>query len=310
MLRSILSTSLLTLSLIVYGQSANVKRTQEYFAAYEAADFDLMGSYWHDSVMLQDFIVGELYQIDDTYYGAETVLKLWKQAFSVKPNYIDITVRDQFESGNYVVTHLTLEISNRQNEKNVVTSGDMITVLKFKGDKIIEHHDYADYLAWGRQTRSQRLAETNVDGPQVGNLAIAEQYIAAYSSQNPKGMRDLYHDDIIFKDLTAKDTFKSDDFELEGKSVVFAFWDNILTASKAKYINVKINGMFYSASYVVLDTQFSMILPESWTGGKPNVLVSFPIKTILQIKDGKILKHYDFADYNTYNEQIKLQTGS
>jgi predicted ester cyclase len=50
------------------------------------------------------------------------------------------------------------------------------------------------------------------------------------------------------------------------------------------------------------------ILEQPWTNGKDGVFVRFPIKTILQIKDDKILRHWDFADYDSYREQIDIQS--
>lgn len=311
-----MTKSIITLTLTalifngIHAQTNNVEITNQFFKAYEEMDFDKMASYWDDSLKLQDFIVAEMYKIEDTYYGRQTALDLWKQAFSVKPNYIRISVREQFTSGNFVVSDLSFESSSSNNEKTAITKGEMFTIFKFHNGKITEHYDFGDYYTWGRQIRSVLKGEHHVNYPEEKNLDIARAYIDAYSHSDLEKMSSFYADDVEFKDLTAKDVFKANNFEQNGKAQVKSFWKGVLIDPKTKYLNVKIDGAFYSASYVMLNTTFAMILPASWTGGKENVYVQFPIKTILQIKEGKITKHYDFADYDLYHEQIRLQTAN
>ena len=298
----------LLINLTGQAQTSNLQTSNLFFKAYEAADFDLMATYWSDSVMQQDLIVGELYGIEGVWHGKETVLSMWKRAFSRKPHYIKIDIREQFTSGNYVVTDLSYESGNNFGGKAGITRGEMFTIFKFDEGKIIEHYDFGDYFAWERQIQSITEGKHNLPREQASNLKVAEEYIAAYSQKDVDKMFSLYAENVDFKDLTAKDIFGGDNFEKHGRNEVKAFWKQVLVDSKPDHVDVKINGMFYSGSYVMLNTTFSMVLPSAWTNGVKNVMVSFPIKTILQIKEGKILQHLDFADYDTYNQQIKLQT--
>ena len=278
-----------------------------FFEAYEQMDFDKMGSYWHDSLKFQDLIVSELYGLEETYYGRETMLQLWKKVFSKKPNYMDISILDQFVSGDYVVTHLILESSISRGEKTAISNGEMFTIFKIENDKITEHYDFGDYYRWDRQMKSVMEGKHKVDFPEATNVDIAREYIKAYASGDVESMASFYADKIDFKDLTAKNVFKSQNYELQGKDQVKSFWKGVLVDSNPGFLNVEIDGLFYASNFVMLNTRFSMVLPKAWTGGKDGVYVNIPIKTILQIKDGKIIKHFDFADYNVYNKQIALQ---
>lgn len=278
-----------------------------FFDAYEQMDFDKMGSYWDDSLKFQDLIVSELYGLEETQYGRETMLKLWKKVFSKKPNYMDISILDQFVSGDYVVTHLILESSISRGEKTAISNGEMFTIFKIENDKITEHYDFGDYYRWDRQMKSVMEGKHNVSYPEATNIMIARDYIKAYASGDVETMASFYADQIDFKDLTAKNVFKSQNYELQGKDKVKSFWKGVLVDSNPGFLNVEIDGSFYASNFVMLNTRFSMVLPKTWTGGKEGVYVNIPIKTVLQIKEGKIIKHFDFADYNVYNKQIALQ---
>ncbi len=286
----------------------NINITNSFFKAYEEMDFEKMASYWDDSVTFQDVIAGEVYGINDTYMGRQANLDLWKQAFSKRPNYIHINIREQYASGNFVINDVHFENSTTNEGKTAIIRGEMFTIFEFKDGKIIKHFDFGDYTSWARQTSSVYKDQHTFKTNEATNISIAKKYFEAYADSDINRMKEFYASDVEFKDLTAKDIFNSPGFEISGKEGVTNFWKGVLVDSNAKYSNVKVNGVFYSASYVMLNTTFSMILPESWVGGKKDVLVSFPIKTILQIKDGKVHKHWDFADYVTYQSQIALQT--
>ncbi len=286
----------------------NIKITNDFFKAYEQLDFDQMSSYWHDSVAFNDVIASELYGIKDTYLGRQTILTLWKQAFSKKPDYIRIDIKEQFATGHFVVSDMSFENSTTNEGKTVIIKGEMITVFEFRDGKIIKHFDFGDYASWARQTASLNNNKGLSTEQESYNASVASEYMAAYSNKDVAKMSEYYDSAVEFKDLTANDFFNSTDYEKTGKEAVSQFWQGVLIDSKAKYSKVKVNGLFSSASYVILNTTFSMILPSSWTGGNENVFVSIPIKTILQIKNGKVHKHWDFADYKTYQKQIALQT--
>lgn len=298
-------------STLGFSQSAKSRQVEVanlFFKAYEELNFDKMATYWDDSVILKDFVVAELYQIPEQFKGRENVLNLWKQAFAKLPNYLKIDIHNQFESGPYVVTNLSLESSASQGDKVGITRGEMFTIFKFEGDQIVEHLDFGDYFTWGRQIESVLRGNHHKKYPEEVNLQTARAYMEAYSQLDVAKMKSFYADSVEFKDLTAKEAFKGNVFEFNGREAVARFWQKNLADAKPQFMNVLVEGAFFSGSFVMLNTRFSMVLPASWTGGVPHVYVNIPIKTILQIKDGKIYRHYDFADYSLYQQQIALQT--
>lgn len=307
MKNAIIAIVFICVSSVAANAQNKITIANNFFDAYEQMDFDKMGSYWDDSLKFQDLIVSELYGLEETQYGRETMLKLWKKVFSKKPNYMDISILDQFVSGDYVATHLILESSISRGEKTAISNGEMFTIFKIVNDKITEHYDFGDYYRWDRQMKSVMEGKHNVDYPEAANVKIARDYIKAYASGDVETMASFYADQIDFKDLTAKNVFKSQNYELQGKDKVKSFWKGVLVDSNPGFLNVEIDGLFYASNFVMLNTRFSMVLPKTWTGGKEGVYVNIPIKTILQIKEGRIIKHFDFADYNVYNKQIALQ---
>lgn len=287
--------------------TTNLSVTRSFFEAYEAGDFDKMSTFWHDSIILMDPIIAELYGYDAKHVGRQVVLDLWKGAFAKKPNYINIDIHKQFTSKNYVVNDLILEISTTKDNQAVVTTMRMFSVFKFEDGKIIEHIDFPDYFAWERQSNSAK-GDHKISKKEKSNVDVALNYMAAYAASDVQAMSAFYTSGVVFKDLTAKDFFGSSNFEQTGKANVAEFWKAVLVDTQAKYLSVNVNSTFYSGSYVMLNTTFSMVLPPTWTGGKENVLVSFPIQTVLQIIDGRVAQHWDFADYDSYRSQISIQT--
>ncbi|WP_436515629.1 nuclear transport factor 2 family protein [Ekhidna sp. To15] len=274
-------TFLLTLSIgLISAQSPNAKLLSNITGTLEQHDYIGLTKYWNDSITYKNFTLDE----NKLYVGKSECITHFKETYP-KTMDVNFVIREQFQSGNYIVADLFYESSNGK-----VT--EMFTVLRLKNGVIIEQFDFV---------------KTGVNGD-LSSMKIALEYIMAYSNKDLQKMSSFYSDNIVFKDLTAKDAFKSSNFELEGIDAVTQLWKGIIIESNTSYINVKVNNSFQAGPFIMLNTTFSMILPGAWTGGTEGVFVNFPIKTILKIEEGKIILHYDFADYNAYAHQIKIQT--
>lgn len=285
----------------------NISNANKLLKAYEELKFEKMASYWHDSIVFKDVMLKDLYKMDDTYIGKEKALSLWKAAFKNKPNYIKIDVKEQFTSGNYVVTVLSLEISSTSKVQTAISKGEMFTVFKFdKEGKIVEHSDYGDYYTWDRQSRSVFKSEHKIERVEEQNVAIAKDYLKMYSRNDLNGMEKYYTDTSNFIDPTANDAFNTNQYVGKGKESVLKTFKEVFDSTKDTYFNFDLKTTFYSGNYVMMNSTFSMILPDTWSEGK-NVYVSIPVLTILKIKNGKILEHIDYANYDLYKKQIKLQ---
>lgn len=286
----------------------NLTLARNYLKAYEELDFDKMGTFYHDSIVFEDLIYEEVYKQPGRVEGKDNVVNTWKSAFQHKPEYIRITVREAFASGSYVVLDQIFENMTRAGEKTSLIKGQMLTVLKFKAGKIIEQKDFAEYSAFNRQMLFQSRNE-KITIPINPNIAIALDYMKAYTAWDIDQMSTHYDASVHFTDFIAVEAFKGSTFDHVGKENVTAFWKGIFENKKPEFVNVTVQNVYATSSFVVLHTLFELVLPDAWTPKSTDrVFVSFPIKTVLQFKDGKIISQQDFANYAQYNKQIGLQT--
>lgn len=277
------------------------KITRDYLQAFEQMDFDKMGTFLHDSV--------QFFDIGSQATGKKNVIDIWKKTFTPRPLRIQFDIREHFVSGSFVVLDMRYEVVNVVEGKKVLLNIEVISVLQFRDGKIILLHDYPDFTAYGRQLASQlenKKARSNEVGEQ--NMSTTMRYYEAYSRWDVASMSTFFHDAIEFKDLTAKDMFKGGKFEHFGKEAVSGFWSGIFGNEQLSYVDMVVNNAFTAGDYVIVNTTLSLVLPSSWTGNAPGkVFVTLPIKSLLGFRDGKIIRQYDFADYNLYNKQIQVQ---
>ncbi len=137
---------------------------------------------------------------------------------------------------------------------------------------------------------------------------LALDYMKAYSDWNYEKMSTFYHDSIHFIDPTAQVAFKQK-FEHKGIENVKNSFKRIYGEAKPEFVVFKVNSHFISDNFAIINSTFESILPEEWFGDKANgkVFIALPVVTILKFAGDKIISHIDYADYNTYRQQIKLQ---
>jgi len=291
-----------------FGQFNKMEIANQFYEAYKALDFLSMVKFWNDSIKYHDPIALEILDFPATLKGKEALLKMYKNQFKKKPNYFHLNIIDQFLCGDYVVSHVIFESSISEKEEMLIVKRELFTILKIQNGKIVELYNYGDYFNWNNQGKSNFIKKNDTNLlPVKVNVRVVKDFIKAYSQADVEVMSSYYADSIDFKDLTAKSFFKGDNYERKGKKNVKLFWKNILVDSKPKYVNISLDRLFYASEYVMISTRFSMILPSKWTAGRTNVYINIPIKTIFQIKGGKIVSQYDFADYNLYEYQTALQ---
>lgn len=298
------------LSAQVQGQTpqGNLASALQYLKAYEELDFDKMGTFYHDSIVFEDAIYEEVYKQPGRVEGKAQVVQTWKTVFKHKPEYIRITVRESFATGNYVVIDQIFENMTRAGEKTSLIKGQLLTVLKFKNGKIISQKDFTEYAAFNRQMFFQSKNE-KIALPTNPNIETALAYMQTYAAWDLDKMGEFYHDGVHFTDFTAIEAFPGAKFDHTGKTNVTDFWKGIFGPNKPPFVNVTVHNAFATGSFVVLNTVFELVLPANWTR-KPEerVYVSFPIKTVLRFEGGKIISQMDFANYDLYNKQIQIQT--
>jgi len=143
------------------------------------------------------------------------------------------------------------------------------------------------------------------------NKTIALEYMEAYGNWDFEKMKTYYDENVHFDDPTGAEAFKSK-FDVNGKENVYNLIKNVYKAfedSKPPYIKIEIDKVFTSGSFIVINSTYESIIPNSWfkDSNSEKIMVSIPFLTILQIKEGKITSHKDYADYDTWNKQIQAQ---
>ena len=150
------------------------------------------------------------------------------------------------------------------------------------------------------------LSFASDDTPSLNQLA--SQYMQAYSDWDIDAMSALHSDEVRFDDPTATEAFGRS-FAHQGKTQVNAFLTGIFTDDKPKHLAFKVQQQFVSGNHVVIHSTFESVLPKGWYGERATgpVFVAIPITTVLVFKDNKVISHTDFADYDSYQQQINLQ---
>lgn len=126
-------------------------------------------------------------------------------------------------------------------------------------------------------------------------IAVAEDYLAAYSSFDMSRMEPFLADDMKFNDPTSLGQAPGGGaFQFDGKAEVLeqlgAFADGFNSFS----VSYEVERRYESAGVVVFVAQLSFA-GESKDGN--SFEGSAPIVTAVTVTDGKISAHYDFFDY-------------
>ena len=133
---------------------------------------------------------------------------------------------------------------------------------------------------------------------------VTTRYFNAYMNLDFKSMKLVMHDSITFYDPTAKLVFGGN--KIKGKTKVYEYFLN----SYASIIEMKqstIRTIFSSNTGV-----FELNFVYKFKNGSGQIFtIDMPLIVILTIKNGKIIEHRDYADYNyfmkQYNQQLKKE---
>lgn len=159
---------LLTFNIVSAQTSQNsIKQiATKYIEAYGDWDFDAMKDFYDDEVFFSDPTASSAFKTEFSAKGKEKVYNFFKNIFkgqfeNDKPPYVKFKVEKSFQSNNFVIFNTTFEcilpiswFKKDSNEKLFV-SMPFVTILEFKGDKIIKHTDYGDYTAYQEQINAQ-----------------------------------------------------------------------------------------------------------------------------------------------------------
>ncbi len=130
---------------------------------------------------------------------------------------------------------------------------------------------------------------------------VATEYFKQYFELKFDKMANLMHDSISFADPTAELVFGGK--KIEGK-------ENVLKNFKTAYasiteINPEISRKIFSGNIAIIESiiQWKFINKQT----NKTFEIEMPLIVILTIKNGKVVKHRDYGDYNYFIKQYNAQ---
>ena len=129
---------------------------------------------------------------------------------------------------------------------------------------------------------------------------ITVKYFSNYFKLDFDAMKDNMHDDISFHDPTAELIMGTR--LVEGKTNVYeSFKKNYATIIEMK--QEPIRTIFSSTTGI-----FEVIIKYKFKDGPEKIVaIEMPLIVVLTVKDGKVVEHRDYADYNYFIEQYNTQ---
>ena len=126
-------------------------------------------------------------------------------------------------------------------------------------------------------------------------IAVAEAYLAAYSTFDMDKIGPFLADDMTFNDPTSMGQAPGGgSFDFAGKAQVLEELGKFAASNKSFSVSYDVERRYESAGVVVFVAQLSY---EGETHDGNAFEGAAPIVTAVTVTDGKISAHYDFFDY-------------
>lgn len=130
-----------------------------------------------------------------------------------------------------------------------------------------------------------------------GSVKIATEYLAAYSTFDVARMAPFYADNAVFTDPTSHGQVPGfEEFTFNGKAAIIKGLGDYAATYQSFSVRYDVKRRYESAGNVVfvadLAYQGETKKGEAFSGGAP-------IVTIVKVKDGKVVRHTDYFDYQS-----------
>lgn len=126
---------------------------------------------------------------------------------------------------------------------------------------------------------------------------ISQRYLSYYHSGKVSKLESFWADNIEFKDETAR--IAGESLMIKGKQNVKSQLIEVFASVESLSFTRKFG--FTSGDFTVSAGTISYQMPVS---KDTKTKVSFDVVTILEFKEGKVLKHADYADYQSLINQL------
>lgn len=184
-------------------------------------------------------------------------------------------------------------------------------ILHVRDGLIAERRDYADYWELARSTNRQIPGAdvTANDAKEVALRKQAEEYLAHYSACDWDALQGLWHPEVTFQDPTGAAFGMGQIYE--GGGAIRTHFEQVLTTIKdhGGMQMAPIQSFVTGAQAVYLQriTWPALASQLGLANTDPNTAMplSADILIVLEFKDGKVVRHRDYGDYEPVNDQIR-----
>ncbi len=204
--------------------------------------------------------------------GAQAIVAL-ERSWGV--DAFDLDVRRSFTSGSVTVIQGTLGV--RYGPAAPWIQLPFVTTLRVANGKVAERTDFAEYI------ESFGLGD-DFDANTESTRDVAARYLKAYLDMDFEGQDALLHDDAEFEDPTVP----RGGGLLKGRDV-------IVDRRRATFQSVSAFGLDVDESFVANHhAVFIGTTTYTLANGTP---YAQPAVFVVEVKDGKVTRHWDFVDY-------------
>lgn len=217
--------------------------------------------------------------------GREAILDL-QRSWRVEGSSFAVAL--EFVAGEYAVRAGTLDL--RYPGDAHVEDLPFATLLCIRDGAIVERRDYGDY---------RQLVKAPEVEPELER--IARSYLEAYFGRRFAELEALQAEGVVFQDPTA--AMIGGGRRIEGRAAVRANFERAFTGSLA-FAFEPVCSFFFQHHAVAAGT-----CTFSFSGAALGLEVEradfeLPLLVALEIRDGEVVEHRDYADYATYLAQL------
>lgn len=174
-----------------------------------------------------------------------------------------------------------------------------VQILRIVDGKVQERIDYGDYGGFTTAVSEGRAKEDL-----ALTAAVAERYVAAYVL-DPNGMAAELADDARLYDPIGHDQDPSQTpAEVRGRDQIRDWYAR--SAKTVETFELEIEGRLFSRNHAVFTTWAKGSVRTRDAQQRPKVVtMSVPLVIALEIRDGKVVRHDDYWDVDSFREQLE-----
>lgn len=245
--------------------------------------YDALNEIYAENVVFED-PTADVFQgpiAEGPIQGAETVIAMQK-SWGLDDTTFEL--EGSFTAGQYSLYRGILKTGYPATENRPAQRFDIpfVTILRVEDTRIAERLDFGEYV------QSFRLGDA-FDENTESTRDVADRYRDAYLSGDLTTQAWLMHDDIVFQDPTARVIGEAEGSPIEGAKT-------LIKRRRPMYEGVdsfelQIDRSFYANHHAVYMGTVSYRLKTGPKFVQPGVLA-------LEVRDGKVRRHWDFVDYS------------